>query len=139
MGPMALPPLQLASQYMPKAATGLTCARTFSKAAPAVQKSVSAKNADRSKARCQKCLQDGHWTFECKNARAYLSRPSHTDALRKVSFCVLCAATFQFSRMLLCAAQVMSSAKLSCMSSADGWMARGLSTRNATHSHLLPR
>jgi hypothetical protein len=56
-----------------------------------VQKSGSSSSSsskqDRSKARCQKCLQDGHWTFECKNERVYRSRPSHTDALRQVRHC----------------------------------------------------
>lgn len=30
---------------------------------------------------CQKCFQTGHWTYECKNARAYISRPSRTQQL----------------------------------------------------------
>ena len=31
---------------------------------------------------CQKCYQPGHWTFECKNDRVYLSRPSRTKQVR---------------------------------------------------------
>ena len=30
---------------------------------------------------CQKCLQLGHWTYECKNERVYSSRPSRTQLL----------------------------------------------------------
>lgn len=55
---------------------------------PRLQKrEPSSKQQDRGKARCQKCLQTGHWTFECPNKRAYRSRPSHTDALKKVRRC----------------------------------------------------
>ncbi|PQP93010.1 zinc finger CCHC domain-containing protein 10 [Prunus yedoensis var. nudiflora] len=31
---------------------------------------------------CQKCFQPGHWTYECKNERAYISRPSRTQQLK---------------------------------------------------------
>lgn len=31
---------------------------------------------------CQKCFQPGHWTYECKNERVYISRPSRTDQLK---------------------------------------------------------
>ncbi|TXG71579.1 hypothetical protein EZV62_000158 [Acer yangbiense] len=31
---------------------------------------------------CQKCFQTGHWTFECKNERVYMSRPSRTQQLK---------------------------------------------------------
>jgi len=27
---------------------------------------------------CQRCLKSGHFTFECKNERKYVSRPSRT-------------------------------------------------------------
>ncbi|KAJ3503989.1 hypothetical protein NLJ89_g8180 [Agrocybe chaxingu] len=30
---------------------------------------------------CQKCLGRGHYTFECKGARPYVSRPSRTQQL----------------------------------------------------------
>lgn len=32
--------------------------------------------------RCQKCHQSGHWTYECKNARVYMARPSRTKQLK---------------------------------------------------------
>ncbi|THV05322.1 hypothetical protein K435DRAFT_647672 [Dendrothele bispora CBS 962.96] len=32
---------------------------------------------------CQKCLGTGHFTFECKNSRPYVSRPSRTQQLEK--------------------------------------------------------
>ncbi|GLJ21015.1 hypothetical protein SUGI_0384040 [Cryptomeria japonica] len=32
--------------------------------------------------RCQKCFQPGHWTYECKNERVYISRPSRTQQLK---------------------------------------------------------
>lgn len=32
-------------------------------------------------ARCQKCLQPGHWTFDCKNDRTYRPRPTRTALL----------------------------------------------------------
>ncbi|KAG6545782.1 hypothetical protein Mapa_012743 [Marchantia paleacea] len=31
---------------------------------------------------CQKCLEIGHWTFDCKNERVYVSRPSRTQQLK---------------------------------------------------------
>lgn len=33
-------------------------------------------------AQCQKCFQPGHWTYECKNERVYISRPSRTQQLK---------------------------------------------------------
>ncbi|KAK4745587.1 hypothetical protein SAY87_011899 [Trapa incisa] len=33
-------------------------------------------------AQCQKCYQPGHWTYECKNERVYISRPSRTQMLK---------------------------------------------------------
>ncbi|KAH8114548.1 zinc knuckle-domain-containing protein [Phellopilus nigrolimitatus] len=32
---------------------------------------------------CQKCLKRGHFTYECKNSRPYVSRPSRTQQLEK--------------------------------------------------------
>jgi len=32
-------------------------------------------------AQCQKCFQPGHWTYECKNERVYISRPSRSQVL----------------------------------------------------------
>ncbi|XP_044484514.1 zinc finger CCHC domain-containing protein 10-like [Mangifera indica] len=31
---------------------------------------------------CQKCFQTGHWTYECKSERVYMSRPSRTQQLK---------------------------------------------------------
>lgn len=31
---------------------------------------------------CQKCYKTGHWTFECKNERVYISRPSRSQQLK---------------------------------------------------------
>ncbi|XP_067040039.1 zinc finger CCHC domain-containing protein 10-like [Acropora muricata] len=33
--------------------------------------------------KCQKCLQMGHWTYECKNKRKYLQRDSRTTVMKK--------------------------------------------------------
>ena len=33
--------------------------------------------------KCQKCLEPGHWTFECKGQSSYVSRPSRTQMLQK--------------------------------------------------------
>ncbi|KAI8089677.1 zinc knuckle-domain-containing protein [Halteromyces radiatus] len=33
--------------------------------------------------RCQKCLEYGHWTFECKGNRTYHTRPTRTQQLSK--------------------------------------------------------
>ena len=33
--------------------------------------------------RCQKCLQYGHWTYECKNERKYVHRDSRTQTLKR--------------------------------------------------------
>ncbi|KAI8800228.1 zinc knuckle-domain-containing protein [Cladochytrium replicatum] len=34
---------------------------------------------------CQKCYAMGHWTYQCKNDRVYLTRPSRTRQLAKPS------------------------------------------------------
>ncbi|KAF8575454.1 hypothetical protein K439DRAFT_1655466 [Ramaria rubella] len=34
---------------------------------------------------CQKCLGKGHFTYECKSSRPYVSRPSRTEQLEKPS------------------------------------------------------
>ena len=31
---------------------------------------------------CQRCLQIGHWTYECKTPRAYVARPSRTKQMK---------------------------------------------------------
>ncbi|ESQ32353.1 hypothetical protein EUTSA_v10004753mg [Eutrema salsugineum] len=47
-------------------------------------KSMSASVVGGSSAasQCQKCFQTGHWTYECKNERVYISRPSRTQQLK---------------------------------------------------------
>ncbi|CAG8618020.1 31935_t:CDS:2, partial [Racocetra persica] len=35
------------------------------------------------KTQCQKCLEYGHWTYECKNERVYKPRPTRTQQLTK--------------------------------------------------------
>ncbi|EOA13837.1 hypothetical protein CARUB_v10026936mg [Capsella rubella] len=45
--------------------------------------SASAMGSSASAAsQCQKCFQTGHWTYECKNERVYISRPSRTQQLK---------------------------------------------------------
>ncbi|XP_065668666.1 zinc finger CCHC domain-containing protein 10 [Hydra vulgaris] len=39
--------------------------------------------ADGLKHKCQKCLQYGHWTYECQNKRKYVQRESRTKLLKK--------------------------------------------------------
>lgn len=34
-------------------------------------------------AQCQKCLEKGHWTYECTRKRKYVERPSRTQMLEK--------------------------------------------------------
>jgi len=34
------------------------------------------------KQRCQRCLQVGHWTYQCSNEQAYASRPSRSSWLK---------------------------------------------------------
>ena len=38
-------------------------------------------NASTAGAKCQKCLQTGHWTADCTNDRVYKPRPSRTALL----------------------------------------------------------
>ncbi|KAH0953958.1 hypothetical protein HN011_005164 [Eciton burchellii] len=39
--------------------------------------------AVRCQIRCQKCLEIGHWSYECKGKRKYLHRSSRTSQLKK--------------------------------------------------------
>nr|KAF6482677.1 zinc finger CCHC-type containing 10 [Molossus molossus] len=39
--------------------------------------------ANKQHVRCQKCLEFGHWTYECTGKRKYLHRPSRTAELKK--------------------------------------------------------
>uniref|UniRef100_A0A7N0T2F8 Zinc finger CCHC domain-containing protein 10 n=1 Tax=Kalanchoe fedtschenkoi TaxID=63787 RepID=A0A7N0T2F8_KALFE len=42
----------------------------------------SMSNVGSAASQCQKCFQTGHWTYECKNERVYISRPSRTQQLK---------------------------------------------------------
>ncbi|GAB5593990.1 hypothetical protein Unana1_08890 [Umbelopsis nana] len=42
----------------------------------------SAKKAS-SSTQCQKCLEYGHWTYECKKSQSYKARPTRTQQLNK--------------------------------------------------------
>ncbi|MCJ8740509.1 hypothetical protein PDJAM_G00059760, partial [Pangasius djambal] len=39
--------------------------------------------ANKQHVRCQKCLEQGHWSYECTGKRKYLYRPSRTTELKK--------------------------------------------------------
>ncbi|XP_023575191.1 zinc finger CCHC domain-containing protein 10-like isoform X2 [Octodon degus] len=39
--------------------------------------------ANKQHVRCQKCLEFGHWIYECAGKRKYLRRPSRTGELEK--------------------------------------------------------
>lgn len=41
------------------------------------------REANKQHVRCQKCLEQGHWSFECTGKRKYLYRPSRTAELKK--------------------------------------------------------
>ena len=43
--------------------------------------SFSAPSAEN--VRCQKCLEKGHWTYECTGKRKYTYRPSRTKEMNK--------------------------------------------------------
>jgi hypothetical protein len=43
--------------------------------------SSAVPNAGRAPPSCSKCLQTGHWSYECKNEKVYLARPSATQRL----------------------------------------------------------
>ncbi|XP_078445226.1 zinc knuckle (CCHC-type) family protein [Wolffia australiana] len=45
-------------------------------------KASSSSSAAAGAAQCQRCLQPGHWTYECKNDPVYISRPSRTQQLK---------------------------------------------------------
>ncbi|CAK8688457.1 unnamed protein product [Clavelina lepadiformis] len=40
-------------------------------------------NLSKTEVTCQKCLQKGHWTYECKNERKYVHRTSRSHQLSK--------------------------------------------------------
>uniref|UniRef100_A0A3Q3WSH4 Uncharacterized protein n=1 Tax=Mola mola TaxID=94237 RepID=A0A3Q3WSH4_MOLML len=39
--------------------------------------------ANKQHVRCQKCLEMGHWTYECTGKRKYVHRPSRTTEMKK--------------------------------------------------------
>uniref|UniRef100_A0AAQ4PSQ8 Zinc finger, CCHC domain containing 10 n=1 Tax=Gasterosteus aculeatus aculeatus TaxID=481459 RepID=A0AAQ4PSQ8_GASAC len=39
--------------------------------------------ANKQNVRCQKCLEMGHWTYECTGKRKYVHRPSRTVEMKK--------------------------------------------------------
>ncbi|CAG14138.1 unnamed protein product, partial [Tetraodon nigroviridis] len=39
--------------------------------------------ANKQNVRCQKCLEMGHWTYECTGKRKYLYRPTRTAEMKK--------------------------------------------------------
>ncbi|KAF1807567.1 zinc knuckle-domain-containing protein [Mucor lusitanicus] len=43
---------------------------------------ASSKKASTS-TQCQRCLEHGHWTYECKKDRSYKVRPTRTQQLKK--------------------------------------------------------
>ncbi|TKY54220.1 Zinc finger CCHC domain-containing protein 10 [Spatholobus suberectus] len=45
-------------------------------------------------AQCQKCFQSSHWTYECKNERVYISRPSRTQQLKNPKLRVNVSVTY---------------------------------------------
>ncbi|QCD80051.1 zinc finger CCHC domain-containing protein 10 [Vigna unguiculata] len=53
-----------------------------------------AMSASGGAAQCQKCFQSGHWTYECKNERVYISRPSRTQQLKNPKLRVNVAETY---------------------------------------------
>ena len=45
-------------------------------------KVIRFSNKDAKSQKCQKCLQTGHWTYECEYERKYVYRPSRTKTLK---------------------------------------------------------
>lgn len=44
---------------------------------------ITHREANKQHVRCQKCLEMGHWTYECTGKRKYVHRPSRTVELKK--------------------------------------------------------
>merc|ERR1712018_803680 len=42
------------------------------------------KESNKSNVKCQKCLELGHWSYECSNKRKYLQRQSRTKEMKKL-------------------------------------------------------
>ena len=43
----------------------------------------SSLDAGKDKIKCQKCLEMGHWTYECTGQRKYVHRDSRTKTLKR--------------------------------------------------------
>ena len=41
------------------------------------------RKEDKESVRCKKCLEFGHWTYECTGKRKFVSRQSRTKTLKK--------------------------------------------------------
>lgn len=44
---------------------------------------ITHREANKQHVRCQKCLEMGHWTYECTGKRKYVHRPSRTTEMKK--------------------------------------------------------
>lgn len=44
---------------------------------------VEFREANKQHVRCQKCLEMGHWTYECTGKRKYVHRPTRTTEMKK--------------------------------------------------------
>ncbi|KAJ3684600.1 hypothetical protein LUZ61_013764 [Rhynchospora tenuis] len=59
------------------------------------RKDLKATSAAATSAQCQKCFQSGHWTYECKNERVYISRPSRSQVLNNPKFKMTFSVSFE--------------------------------------------
>ncbi|KAJ4730732.1 Zinc finger CCHC domain-containing protein 10 [Rhynchospora pubera] len=59
------------------------------------RKDLKATSAAATSAQCQKCFQSGHWTYECKNERVYISRPSRSQVLNNPKFKTTFSVSFE--------------------------------------------
>lgn len=55
----------------------------------------SAASASGTAGQCQRCLQAGHWTYECKNEAVYISRPSRSQQLKNPGLMVKPSAHYE--------------------------------------------
>ncbi|CAH2277034.1 Zinc finger CCHC domain-containing 10 [Pelobates cultripes] len=57
----------------------------FAKMATPMHRLIARRQAEANKqnVRCQKCLEIGHWSYECSGKRKYVYRPSRTAELKK--------------------------------------------------------
>ncbi|CAM9485545.1 unnamed protein product, partial [Hapterophycus canaliculatus] len=53
----------------------------YATSSDAIQGVFRKKQAEAKNMQCQKCLQIGHWTYECKGKAAYKARVSRTKIL----------------------------------------------------------